>query len=77
MLDELIKDDVEVKLEVYKRKDFDEIKDMLKNFNQEEYKFFKIARTRGIIDEKIKFVYFKTLFITLVGIIFYMILLFK
>lgn len=41
MLDELIKDDVEVKLEVYRRKDFNEIKDMLKNFNQEEYNFFR------------------------------------
>lgn len=69
MLDELIKDDVEVKVEVYKRKDFYSIKDILKNFDEEEYKFFKATLKKGLIDEKIKLIFFKCIFIALTGLI--------
>ena len=71
MLDELINDDIEVKVEVYKRKDFYNIKDMLKNFDEKEYEFFNIVVKRGLIEEKIKFIYFKAIFITLTGFIIY------
>ena len=69
MLDELINDDVEVKVEVYKRKDFCEIKDMLKNLDEQEYKLFKTSIKKGLIDEKLKFIYFKFIFIILAGFI--------
>ena len=74
MLDELINDDVEVKVEVYKRKDFYSIKDMLKNFDEEEYNFFKTTIRKGLIDIKMKFILFKGLFIILAGVTFYTVL---
>ncbi len=74
IIDELIKDETDVKVEVYKRKDFYIIKDMLKNFDEEEYEFFKATLKKGLIDEKIKFIFFKFIFITLTGLIVYTIL---
>lgn len=76
MLDELINDDVEVKVEVYKRKDFYKIKDRLKNFDEEEYKFFKDNLKKGLINKIINFAHFSCIFITLMemGIIVYTIL---
>lgn len=74
IIDELIKDETDVKVEVYKRKDFYIIKDMLKNFDEEEYEFFKATLKKGLIDEKIKFIFFKGIFITLTGLIIYTIL---
>ena len=74
IIDELIKDETDVKVEVYKRKDFYIIKDMLKDFDEEEYEFFKATLKKGLIDEKIKFIFFKFIFITLTGLIVYTIL---
>ena len=47
MLDELVKDcNIKVRIEVYRRIDFEKIKEFLSNLNQEEYKVFKISTER-------------------------------
>ena len=53
MLNELVKDDdAEVRVEVYGRKDFIDIKGLITDFNQEEYELFiaSIKREREKID---------------------------
>ncbi|WP_250277564.1 hypothetical protein [[Clostridium] colinum] len=47
MLNELVKDeDIEVRIEVYGRKDFINIKDLITNLNQEEYEIFMVSIKR-------------------------------
>ena len=43
ILDELLKEDAEIRVQIYNRKDFYKIKDLLINFNEEEYNFFEMS----------------------------------
>ena len=70
VLDELLLEDVaEIRVEIYKRKDFKDIKNLLKNVNKQEYEFFNVAIDNVLKFERYKFLNFKISSICIIAIL--------
>ena len=60
ILDELLLEDIiDIRIEVYNRRDFEDIKPFLKNLNLKEFEIYKTILVKVISYERIEFITFK------------------